>query len=560
MSGSRPRAGAILLAALPLALAEEKGVMVFSGSAVVDWKNSSKFGRGGRPPLVAAYTAHYADRPLQNQHLAYSNDRGRTWTRHAGNPVLDIGQKDFRDPKVFWHAASERWVMAVAWPQEKKIRFYASSDLKSWSHLTDFGPAGATGAIWECPDLFRLPVEGAPRETRWVLIVNLNPGGPSGGSGSQYFVGDFDGRQFVLDPGASRRGAAGGDAPLWLDHGPDLYAAVTWSDVPEHDGRRIALGWISNWEYAQEVPTSPWRSAMTVPRVLTLRRTPEGLRVFQQPVKELERLRRGAPRRFAGGTFSAAAAWLAGQAPLPPLLDVEVTLSGVTAATPFTLALETGPGERTSISCDPARSRLAVDRTRSRRVGFHRAFAGRHEAPLRLADGPAGCGSCSTGHPSRSSRRTARPRWDRYLWGERAGLYFDYNFQTSRRRPYEFSTTFYPLWAGQASPAQAARVLANLDRFEAPSGVRTSNPVWGNQWDAPFGWAPLQMIAVAGLRNYGHHEAASRLARRFIARAGVDPRPLLAYPRVRPRSLVCGGEPRPGVDQGRLRQWAPRSR
>jgi len=372
---------------LPLALAEEKGVMVFSGSAVVDWKNSSGFGRGGRPPLVAVYTAHYADRPLQNQHLAYSNDRGRTWTRHAGNPVLDIGQKDFRDPKVFWHAASERWVMAVAWPREKKIRFYASSDLKSWSHLTDFGPAGATGGIWECPDLFPLPVEGAPRETRWVLIVNLNPGGPSGGSGSQYFVGDFDGRQFVLDPGASRRGAAGGDAPLWLDHGPDFYAAVTWSDVPEHDGRRIALGWMSNWEYAQEVPTSPWRSAMTVPRVLTLRRTPEGLRVFQQPVGELERLRRGAPRRFGGGTLSAAAAWLAGQASLPPLLDVEVTLSGVTAATPFTLALETGPGERTSISCDPARGRLAVDRTRSGRVGFHRAFVGRHEAPLRLVDG-----------------------------------------------------------------------------------------------------------------------------------------------------------------------------
>jgi fructan beta-fructosidase len=212
--------------------------------------------------------------------------------------------------------------------------------------------------------------------------VNLNPGGPAGGSGTQYFVGDFDGRQFVLDKGASRSGA-----PLWLDHGPDFYAAVTWSDVPGHDGRRVALGWMSNWEYAQEVPTSPWRSAMTVPRVLTLRRTPEGLRVSQQPVKELDELRRGEPRRFAGGTTSEAGAWLARQAPLPPLLDAEVRLSGVTAATPFTLDLETGPDERTSVAVDPARGRLAVDRTRSGRVGFHSAFGGRHEAPLRLLDG-----------------------------------------------------------------------------------------------------------------------------------------------------------------------------
>lgn len=372
---------------LPLALAEENGVMAFSGSAVVDWRNSSGFGSRGRPPLVALYTGHYTERPLQNQNLAYSNDRGRTWTKYSGNPVLDVGQKDFRDPKVFWHAPSERWVMVVARPQERKVGFYASRDLKSWSHLTDFGPSGATEGIWECPDLFPLPVEGAPRETRWVLIVNLNPGGPAGGSGSQYFVGDFDGRQFVLDPNASPGAAPASPAPLWLDHGPDFYAAVTWSDVPPLDGRRIALGWMSNWEYAQEVPTSPWRSAMTVPRVLTLRRTPEGLRVCQQPAKQMEGLRRGAPRRFAGGSFSAARDWLARQAPLPPLLDVEVALSGVTAATPFRLDLQTGPEERTSVFFDPSRGRLAVDRTRSGRVGFHPAFAGRHEAPLRLVDG-----------------------------------------------------------------------------------------------------------------------------------------------------------------------------
>jgi fructan beta-fructosidase len=372
---------------LPLALAGEGGVMVFSGSAVVDWKNTSGFGRDGHPPLVAVYTGHYTEKPLQNQQLAYSNDRGRTWTKYSGNPVLDIGEKDFRDPKVFWHAPSERWVMVVAWPQEHKVRLYASRDLKVWSHLTDFGPAGATGGVWECPDLFPLRVEGTPRETRWVLVVNLNPGGPAGGSGSQYFVGDFDGRRFLPEPGASPVGAAGDAVPLWLDHGPDFYAAVTWSDVPEGDGRRIVLGWMSNWEYAQEVPTAPWRSAMTVPRALTLRRTPDGLRVLQRPVKELDGLRRGAPRRFAGGTLAEAGTWLAGQAALPPLLDVELALSGVTAAAPFTLDLETGPDERTSIAIDPARGRLAVDRTRSGLVGFQASFAGRHEAPLRLEGG-----------------------------------------------------------------------------------------------------------------------------------------------------------------------------
>ncbi|HXY40334.1 MAG TPA: glycoside hydrolase family 32 protein, partial [Vicinamibacteria bacterium] len=309
---------------LPVAITEEGGVMAFSGSAVVDWRNTSGLGQGRQPPLVAVYTGHHAEKPLQDQRLAFSNDRGRTWTRYARNPVLDIGETNFRDPKVFWHAPSGRWVMAVAWPKQRKVRFYASPDLESWSHLSDFGPAGATAGDWECPDLFPLAVEASPGERRWVLIVNLNPGGPAGGSGTQYFVGDFDGRRFVADATPSREGA-----PLWLDHGPDFYATVTWSDVPERDGRRLALGWMSNWQYAAEAPTSPWRGAMTVPRELVLRRTPEGLRVAQRPVRELASLRRAAPSTFAGGTLAEAAAWLAKQGPLPPLLDVEMELAGL---------------------------------------------------------------------------------------------------------------------------------------------------------------------------------------------------------------------------------------
>ena len=251
---------------LPLALAEEDGVMIFSGSAVVDSKNTSGFGRNGRPPLVAIYTGHYTSKPLQNQHIAYSTDRGRTWTKYSGNPVLDIGEKDFRDPRVFWHEPTKRWVMAVSWPAQRKVRFYASRDLKDWTHLSDFGPAGSTQGIWECPDLFPLRVENgtagvlpadrrAPAPTaaqpqagvpsaapeggrapdqKWVLVVNVGSGAPAGGSGCQYFVGDFDGNQFSVDHihTADAPARPAGEPALWADYGPDFYAAVSWNDIP----------------------------------------------------------------------------------------------------------------------------------------------------------------------------------------------------------------------------------------------------------------------------------------------------------------------------------------
>jgi fructan beta-fructosidase len=361
---------------LPLAIPEENGVMAFSGSAVVDWKNTSGFGRDGRPPLVAIYTGHHTTRPLQDQRLAYSNDRGRTWTRYAGNPVLDIGQKDFRDPKVFWHSPTHRWVMVVAWPEQRMVRLYASRDLRSWSHLSDFGPAGATQGAWECPDLFPLPVPGATA-TRWVLIVNVNPGAPAGGSGTQYFVGQFDGRRFVAE---GREHAA-----LWLDHGPDHYATVTWSDIPSRDGRRIALGWMSNWAYAPDLPTAPWRGAMTVPRELALVPTPAGLRVRQRPVRELESLRVGKPRRFDGGTLAEAVGWLARQAPLPALADVELELSRLAESTPVSVALRTGPEELVVLSLEAfGGGRFAVDRARSGLVAFNDAFALPYGAPVRV--------------------------------------------------------------------------------------------------------------------------------------------------------------------------------
>ncbi len=363
---------------LPVAIPEEGGIMAFSGSAVVDWKNTSGFGKNGKPPMVAIYTGHRDGR--QDQRIAYSTDRGRSWTRYAGNPVLDLKKADFRDPKVFWHAASSRWVMAVVLSPEHTVQFYTSPNLKQWTLASTFGPAGSTDGIWECPDLFELPVEGGG--TRWVLIVNMNPGGPAGGSGTQYFVGTFDGTRFVAE----------GDVrtPRWADYGADFYAGVSWNDVPASDGRRVWLGWMSSWTYAQAVPTTPWRSGMTVARTLALRATNDGLRLVQRPVRELETLRAGAPRRFMGGSFVQASAWLSQQRDLPPLLDVELTLASITPRTPVELRLTTGgdaTGEGIVLALDPANHRLTIDRRRAGTVDFHKDFAAVHTAPLRVANG-----------------------------------------------------------------------------------------------------------------------------------------------------------------------------
>jgi fructan beta-fructosidase len=370
---------------LPVAIPEGGGVMAFSGSAVVDWNNTSGFGRDGTPPLVAIYTGHRETN--QSQYLAYSNDRGRTWTVYDGNPVLDIGRKDFRDPKVFWHQPQQQWVMALALPDEHKVRFYGSRDLKGWRHLSDFGPAAAVGGIWECPDLFELPVDGDPKTTRWVLIVSLNPGGPGGGSGMQYFVGHFDGSRFVAESPASGVADAGMpvDQVLWADYGADYYAAVSFSDVPREDGRRLWLGWMNNWDYAQDIPTGPWRSAQSLPRSLALRTTSQGIRLVQEPVAELKTLRGArhtvAPQPIGDGAVSLAAQGIAGTA-----LEIVAEFEVGTAAE-LGMKVRAGGPEETMIGIDPRAGRLFVDRTRSGQVGFHPEFSRRHTAPLRVKDG-----------------------------------------------------------------------------------------------------------------------------------------------------------------------------
>ncbi|WP_037681727.1 glycoside hydrolase family 32 protein [Streptomyces griseus] len=188
---------------LPLALSHDDKEMVFSGSAVVDENNTTGFGTRENPPMVAIYTSHDKSTGIQSQSLAYSTDRGRTWTKYQGNPVIDIGSRDFRDPKVQWYAPTRSWLMTVSLSTEHKVRFYSSKNLKDWTQLSEFGPAGATGGVWECPDLFPLAVDGDTNNIKWVLVVNINPGGIAGGSAAQYFVGDFDGKTFTAqDKGA----------------------------------------------------------------------------------------------------------------------------------------------------------------------------------------------------------------------------------------------------------------------------------------------------------------------------------------------------------------------
>ncbi|MFF7262013.1 GH32 C-terminal domain-containing protein [Streptomyces sp. NPDC008159] len=184
---------------LPLALSHDDKEMVFSGGAVVDTENTTGFGTRKNPPMVAIYTRHDKTTGVQSQALAYSTDRGRTWTKYQGNPVIDIGSRDFRDPKVQWYAPTKSWLMTVSLSAEHKVRFYSSKNLKDWTQLSEFGPVGATGGVWECPDLFPLAVDGDTNNVKWVLVVNLNPGGIAGGSAAQYFIGDFDGTKFTPD-------------------------------------------------------------------------------------------------------------------------------------------------------------------------------------------------------------------------------------------------------------------------------------------------------------------------------------------------------------------------
>jgi fructan beta-fructosidase len=365
---------------LPVALSEADGLMIFSGSAVVDWKNTSGFGQNGRPPIVAIYTGHRPSDGRQAQCIASSIDRGRTWTKFTGSPVLDVDSNNFRDPKVFWHEPTQRWVMAVSKAEERRIQFYGSSNLQQWTRLSEFGPSGSTNGVWECPDLFPLPIDGFSKPAAWVLIVNVGSGSPGGGSGTQYFVGQFDGQTFTPDEKFARPVDA-----LWADYGRDCYAAVSWSDIPKSDGRRIWLGWMSNWEYAQDVPTAPWRNAMTIPRVLSLHQTAQGLRMIQQPVRELKRLR-GRRMSFQKGSAARANDWVRREGIYGDSLELSFELEPGSTGQCGMRVLK-GPDGETALGFDEVSKRVFVDRSHSGNVSFHKNFQGIYQAQAALRVG-----------------------------------------------------------------------------------------------------------------------------------------------------------------------------
>jgi len=493
---------------LPIALYPDEHGLIFSGSAVIDWNNTSGFGDGEKPPMVAIFSYHNMEMEqagesdlFQTQGIAYSNNKGRTWTKYKGNPVIkNPGIRDFRDPKVIWHKESEQWVMALA--TLNHLQIYASPNLKEWELISDFGKEiGSHDGVWECPDFFPLQYKDGER---WVLLQNMNPGNPNGGSGLQYFIGDFNGKDFVVDEafgkllqrkeapvptgetvdnfengldrwqqegetfiikdgmltsgaeGNAPRGSikskpfeitkdalnfeiAGGnhrgktliallvngkrvresealnntkpvwkgwnvdqykgknavvelidqysndngfialkelrlaDQPafpviegsVWADQGRDDYAGVTWSDIPAEDGRRIFLGWMSNWVYAQKVPTERWRSAMTLPRILALQEVNGIPRLTMEPVVETQTLRKKAMEITAGKTLMMPASSLME-------LDLYFTL-GQNADIEITVSNDLG--EETIIGFERANNQFYIDRTNSGKKDFSADFA-----------------------------------------------------------------------------------------------------------------------------------------------------------------------------------------
>ena len=344
----------------PIALFPDQNGLIFSGSAVVDTHNTSGFGKDGIAPLVAVFTYHNMEgektggSDFQTQGIAYSLDNGISWTKYEGNPVLpNNGIRDLRDPKVFWHEESKSWIMALVAGDHAK--FYRSINLKQWDNISDFGfEQGAHGGVWECPDLFPLKVKGTDEE-KWVLIISIGGGGPNGGSGTQYFVGDFDGTTFTSDQQTFK----------WLDWGTDNYAGVTYNQVP--NGDRIFIGWMSNWQYALATPASTWRSAMTLPRKLTLEKHGDTYLLNNYPLEEVNLLA-GAPRSEHIDLESGQAQSLI----LEGLNQKKIAFKAPNADFKITFSNELG--EQVGLIYDKASQLLMLDRTQSGHTDFNYEF------------------------------------------------------------------------------------------------------------------------------------------------------------------------------------------
>ncbi|KRE47106.1 glycoside hydrolase family 32 protein [Paenibacillus sp. Soil522] len=363
----------------PIALKPDENGAIFSGSAVVDWEDTSGF-FSGKPGLVAIFTHadQYPDsnRPRQRQSLAYSTDKGRTWLLYEGNPVLcDEQILDFRDPKVFWHADSQRWILVLA--AGDRVHIYTSPNLKEWKFASEFGAnEGSHDGVWECPDLIELPVEGQENASKWVMIVSIgdNPEFQEG-SRTQYFVGHFDGQAFTND-----------DSPetvLWLDHGRDNYAGVTWSDANRTDNGKLFIGWMSNWKYANLTPTDSWRSAMTLPRLLALRSVRDGIRLVQKPVTDVQKLRQQT-QLWEEASVSPGQNLLSDIHGDTYEIECELVIGN---ASEIGFKLRRSEHEETVVAYNAITQSLFIDRSVSGEKAFHEAFGCRHDVALQTENG-----------------------------------------------------------------------------------------------------------------------------------------------------------------------------
>ncbi len=351
----------------PVAIEPNSLGQVFSGSCVVDSDNTAGFGKDA---VIALYTSAGIN---QMQSLAYSTDNGETFTIYPGNPIITL-ESEARDPNMFWNDETKEWNLLLAHALDHEMLIFTSPDLKEWTLQSAFGKGlGAQGGVWECPDMRHLPVEGTD-ESKWVLICNLNPGGPFGGSAAQYFTGDFDGRKFTADTDSE------GNVPTkWMDYGKDHYATVSWSGAP--DGRNVVIGWMSNWQYAAEVPTHQYRSANTLPRDISLFKGADGqyyLRTVPSP--ELLALRDHRTVSAKGKSFGKSPVKFALPEANDGICEINLTLNA-RKADKVTITLANRQGEKVDMTFDPAASTFSFDRTQSGITDFSHDFPAVVTAP-----------------------------------------------------------------------------------------------------------------------------------------------------------------------------------
>ena len=314
---------------------------VFSGSAVVDKENTSGFGKGA---VIALYTSAGES---QTQSMVYSTDNGKTFTKYEGNPVITSNVPDFRDPHMFWNEDIKKWNMILAAGQHMEI--YSSDNLKDWKLESSFGETyGNHGGVWECPDLMKMKVRGTNKE-KWMLICNINPGGPFGGSATQYFIGDFDGHKFTCESKP--------EVTKWMDYGKDHYATVTFDNAPE--GRRVAIAWMSNWQYANQVPTLQYRSGNSIPRDLGLFEYKGETYCSVVPSPEMT------AARSKKATKS-----------LSESCEMVVNLKGNA-----TITLSNDNGEKVVMLYDAKAETFSMDRNKSGKMDFSNDFAATTKAP-----------------------------------------------------------------------------------------------------------------------------------------------------------------------------------